>query len=139
MAGVLGIDSRDADRLGSLDARMKARDEVDGLIASWTADRDARQVAESLQKAGVEAVPVADLGDAFGDPQLIHRGHFVPLVHPLMGECYYERNGFRLSDADAGYVRTSPMLGEHNEMVLGEILGMSSGDIGRLREEGILE
>ena len=63
----------------------------------------------------------------------------MPLEHPLMGECFYERNGFRLSDAEAGYVRTSPLLGEHNEMVLGEILGMASGEMARLRDEGILE
>jgi benzylsuccinate CoA-transferase BbsF subunit len=139
LAGVLGIDARDVDRLGSLDARMKKCDEIDEIITSWTSERDAAEVAEMLQKVGVEAIPVADLGDAFNDSQLIHRSHFVPLSHPLMGECYYERNGFRLSDAHAGYVRTSPMLGEHNEMVLGEILGMPSGEIARLREEGILE
>ena len=56
-----------------------------------------------------------------------------------MGECQYERNGFRLSHADAGYDRTSPLLGEHNEMVLGELLGMSTAEMGRLREEGVLE
>ena len=84
-------------------------------------------------------MPVADLGDAFADPQLFTAGTSSALEHPLMGECYYERNGFRLSDADAGYERTSPLLGEHNEMVLGELLGMSSGEIGRLREEGVLE
>jgi crotonobetainyl-CoA:carnitine CoA-transferase CaiB-like acyl-CoA transferase len=139
LAGVLGIDARDVDRLASLASRMEERDEIDELIASWTAGRDSAEVAETLQKADVEAIPVSDLGDAFNDPQLIHRDHFVPLSHPLMGECFYERNGFRLSDADAGYVRTSPLLGEHNEMVLGEILGMASGEIGRLREEGILE
>jgi crotonobetainyl-CoA:carnitine CoA-transferase CaiB-like acyl-CoA transferase len=139
LAGVLGIDARDVDRLGSLDARIKQSDEIDEIITSWTSERDAAEVAEMLQKVGVEAIPVADLGDAFNDSQLIHRSHFVPLSHPLMGECFYERNGFRLSDEDAGYVRTSPLLGEHNEMVLGEILGMSSGEIGRLREEGILE
>ncbi len=87
----------------------------------------------------MEAVPVADLADAFEDPQLRHRGHFVALEHPLMGECFYERNGFRLSQADAGYDRTSPLLGEHNEMVLGELLGMSSAEMERLREEGVLE
>lgn len=139
LADALGIDARDADRFGSLDARMSALDEIDEMIASWTGGRDSADVASLLQSAGVEAVPVADFGDAFNDPQLIHREHFVPLEHPLMGECYYERNGFRLSDADAGYTRTSPLLGEHNEFVLGEILGMATGEIARLRDEGILE
>ena len=139
LAGVLGIDARDVGRLGSLDPRMKARAEIDEIISSWTSGRDAAEVAEMLQNVDVEAIPVADFGDAFNDPQLVNRGHFVPLYHPLMGECFYERNGFRLSDAEASYVRTSPLLGEHNEKVLGEILGMAPSEIGRLRDEGILE
>jgi crotonobetainyl-CoA:carnitine CoA-transferase CaiB-like acyl-CoA transferase len=56
-----------------------------------------------------------------------------------MGECGYERNGFRLSDAPAGYERSSPTLGEHNAFVLGEILGMSSAELERLTDEGVLE
>ncbi len=139
LAGVLGIDEREAGRLGSLASREQERDKIAGAIASWTSKRDASEVAETLQESGVEAVPVADLGDAFADPQLGHRGHYVALEHPLMGECYYERNGFRLSDADAGYDRTSPLLGEHNEMVLGELLGMSTAEIARLRDESVLE
>jgi benzylsuccinate CoA-transferase BbsF subunit len=56
-----------------------------------------------------------------------------------MGECGYERNGFRLSDAPAGYVRTSPTLGQHNDMVLGEILGLDEAERARLLDEGVLE
>jgi crotonobetainyl-CoA:carnitine CoA-transferase CaiB-like acyl-CoA transferase len=139
LAGVLGIDDRVTGRLGSLDSREAARDEIEEMINGWTSVQTATEVSERLQSAGIEAVPLSDLGDAFGDEQLIGRGHFVRLEHPLMGECYYERNGFRLSDAEAGYNRTSPMLGEHNEFVLGEILGISSNEINRLTEEGVLD
>jgi benzylsuccinate CoA-transferase BbsF subunit len=114
-------------------------DEVETLVENWTRSRDAAEVAEALQAVGIEAVPVADLGDAWADPQLAHRGHFVTLTHPCMGECGYERNGFRLSDAPAGYDRTSPTLGEHNEMVLGDILGLSEAERRRLADEGVLE
>jgi benzylsuccinate CoA-transferase BbsF subunit len=139
LADMLGIDGREASRLGSLEARAAEADRIEAMVSAWTRERDAVEVATVLQDAGIEAVPVADLGDAFADPQLIHRGHFVPVEHPLMGECFYERNGFRLSNARAGYDRTSPLLGEHNVMVLGEILGMPSTEISRLKEEGVLE
>ncbi len=139
LAGVLGIDEREAGLFGSHDEREKHEDVIEQTISRWTSQRDTGEIAEMLQALGVEAVPVADLADAFADPQLAHRGHFVALEHPLMGDCYYERNGFRLSNADAGYERTSPLLGEHNEMVLGELLGMSTAEMGRLREEGVLE
>ena len=139
LTDVLGVDEDSAKRLATVEARLSAVDEVETLVENWTRSRDAAEVAEALQAVGIEAVPVADLGDAWADPQLAHRGHFVTLTHPCMGECGYERNGFRLSDAPAGYDRTSPTLGEHNEMVLGDILGLSEAERRRLADEGVLE
>ncbi len=139
LAGAMGVDAGTAARLSTLAARREAVDEVESLVSAWTATRQATAVAEELQALGVEAVPVADLGDAAADPQLHHRGHFVTLEHPCMGECGYERNGFRLSDAPAGYERTSPTLGEHNDLVLGELLGIGEAERRRLAEDGVLE
>jgi crotonobetainyl-CoA:carnitine CoA-transferase CaiB-like acyl-CoA transferase len=139
LAGVMGVDSGTAGRFATEGARRDGVDEIEELVSTWTRSRDAAVVADALQAVGVEAVPVADLGDASADPQLIHRGHFVTLTHPCMGDCGYERNGFRLSDAPAGYDRTSPTLGEHNEMVLGEILGLDRAERTRLLDEGVLE
>ena len=139
LTDVIGIDEATSGRLSTLAARLAAVDEIEEMIAAWTAGRDALAAAETLQAAGIEAVPVADLGDAWADPQLAHRGHFVTLDHSCMGACGYERNGFRLSDAPAGYDRPSPLLGEHNEMVLGEILGLDATEQTRLLDEGVLE
>ncbi|MBV8304420.1 MAG: CoA transferase, partial [Acidimicrobiia bacterium] len=77
--------------------------------------------------------------DVFGDPQLAHRRHFVELSHPKMGPGAYEHNGFRLSDAPAGYARPSPVLGEHNEHVLGDILGLSAAEREALTADGVLD
>ncbi|HUY22792.1 MAG TPA: CoA transferase [Acidimicrobiales bacterium] len=139
LARAIGVDDAVAARLATLGARQASVDEVEGLVAAWTAPQRAEDVADTLQALGIEAVPVADLGDASADPQLHHRGHFVTLAHPCMGECGYERNGFRLSDATAGYERTSPTLGEHNEYVLGEILGLGAAERRRLADDGVLD
>ena len=108
-------------------------------MSAWTATRRPTTWPSTLQAAGIEAVPVADLGDASADPQLHHRHHFVTLDHPCMGECGYEHNGFRLSDAPAGFTRSSPTLGEHNEYVLGEVLGLDAAERRRLLDDGVLE
>ncbi len=139
LAEVMGIEAGLAGELGTAAARAARVDEVEELVAAWTAGRDSAAVADALQAAGVEAVPVADLGDAHDDPQLAHRGHIVTMEHPCMGECGYERNGFRLSDAVAGYTRPSPTLGQHNDMVLGEILGLDEDERARLVDAGALE
>jgi benzylsuccinate CoA-transferase BbsF subunit len=139
LADVMGLDLEMAKRFSTFAARHDGIDEVEALVSAWTATRRAEEVAEMAQAAGIEAVPVADFGDAWSDPQLRHRGHFVTLAHPCMGECGYERNGFRLSDAAAGYERTSPLLGEHNDYVLGEVLGLDEAERKRLAEDGVLE
>ncbi len=139
LARVIGVDEATTARLATLDARRAAVDEIEALVSAWTATRKRRRCGRDAAGGGSRVGPVADLGDASADAQLAHRGHFVTLTHPCMGACGYERNGFRLSDAPAGYERTSPTLGEHNEMVLGEILGLDGAERSRLTDAGVLE
>jgi crotonobetainyl-CoA:carnitine CoA-transferase CaiB-like acyl-CoA transferase len=112
---------------------------LDAVLAAGTADRRAIDVAEELQAAGVEAVPVQDYGDLHADPQLARRGHFVPLTHPYMGDGFYERNGFRLSDGAAGYDRAGPTLGQDQEWVLGELLGLAPSEQAALAADNVFE
>jgi crotonobetainyl-CoA:carnitine CoA-transferase CaiB-like acyl-CoA transferase len=122
------------------DGQLAALHEVTGgEVEAWAAERSALEAAEALQAAGVEAVPVQDFGDAYADPQLAARGHFVALEHPKLGDGRYERNGFRLSDAPSGYDRPSPLLGQDNDWVLGELLGLDPSEIERLAADGALD
>src|SRR5205085_7413176 len=107
-------------------------------IAGWTRARARSAVASQLQAAGIEAVPVHDFGDLHDDPQLAHRGHFVPLVHPFLGDGLYERNGFRAA-TPAGYDRPGPTLGQDNDLVLRDILGLTDGEIDALAAAGALD
>src|SRR4029079_32760 len=56
-----------------------------GDPAAFARERTRIEVAEALQGAGIEAVPVEDFGDVHSDPQVAHREHFVPLTHPFQG------------------------------------------------------
>jgi crotonobetainyl-CoA:carnitine CoA-transferase CaiB-like acyl-CoA transferase len=108
-------------------------------VEAWTRTRRRLDVAEQLQAAGIEAVPINDFGDLHDDPQLAHRGHFAPLTHPFLGPGLYERNGFRLAACPGGYDRAGPTLGQDNEWALGEILGMNPSEIDALRQTGAVE
>ncbi|MCU1426239.1 MAG: subunit of succinyl-CoA:benzylsuccinate CoA-transferase [Actinomycetia bacterium] len=125
--------------LATLAGREARVDEVEAMVAAWTAARSRADVANTLQADGIEAVPVADFGDLHDDPQLAHREHFVTNTHPFMGEGLYERNGFRLSGAPSGYDRAGPTLGQDNAWVLAELLGLSADDIAALEADGALE
>jgi crotonobetainyl-CoA:carnitine CoA-transferase CaiB-like acyl-CoA transferase len=108
-------------------------------IPAFTATRTPLEVAEAIQAVGVEAVPVQDFGDQHSDPQIAARGHFVPLTHPFMGPGLYERNGFRLSDAPGGYDRPGPTLGQDQDWVLGDLLGLDPDEQAALASEGVFE
>jgi benzylsuccinate CoA-transferase BbsF subunit len=108
-------------------------------VENWTRTRTRAEVAEQLQAAGIEAVPVNDFGDLHDDPQLAHRGHFEPHTHPIVGPGLYERNGFRLAACDSGYDRAGPTLGQDTDWALGEVLGLSADDIATLRADGAVE
>jgi crotonobetainyl-CoA:carnitine CoA-transferase CaiB-like acyl-CoA transferase len=136
LADVIGLDDAG---LATLDARLARIDEIEATVAAWTAPRTRADVADQLQGLGIEAVPVADFGDVHDDPQLASRDHFVHLTHPLMGPGLYEHNGFRIADAPGGYHRAGPTLGQDNEWVLGELLGVTPEEQARLHEAGALE
>ncbi len=112
-----------------------AGDDVD----AWTRTRTRAEVAEQLQAAGIEAVPVYDFGDLNDDPQLAHRGHFEAHTHPFLGDGLYERNGFRLSATTSGYDGPGPTLGQDNDWVLRDVLSLDDDAIDALRNTGAVE
>ncbi len=122
----------EAERLASIVGEDRER-------AEWFAGRSRIEAAETLQAAGIEAVPVQDFGDLHSDRQLEHRGHFVPLTHPFLGEGLYERNGFRLSDAPGGYSRSGPTLGQDQSWVLTEVLGLDAGTVDSLAADHVFD
>jgi len=119
-------------RFDRAEGRLAAEAEIDERIAAFTREHDGLELAERLQAAGVPAGPVQTFGDLLEDPQLAHRGHFVRLRHAHLGELEFERSGLRLSESPGGFAQPGPNLGEHNDEVLGDVLGLSREEIADL-------
>jgi len=125
-------------RFVTLEARQANEDELDRLISEWTTRHTSRQVMEKLQAAGVPAGMVQTIGDLFSCPQLLHRGQWPALEHRELASYEYEAPPFLLSETPAEIRRPSPCLGEHNDYVFGELLGMSPAELEQLKTEGVL-
>ena len=69
---------------------------------------------------------------------LEERDFFVDIDHPEMGRVRLARLPWRLNDNPRGNYEHAPLLGEHNDYVFGELLGMSGEEIARLKEEQII-
>ena len=92
-----------------------------------------------MQAAGVAAGLVETGEDMMeNDPQLKHRHFFRKLDHPEIGEHRIGGTSFLLSKAPYE-LRRAPVLGEHNEYALKEILGMSDDEVAELVIKGALE
>ena len=122
-----------------LDARLAQRELVEAAVEAATSTRDRDQLVEELRLAGIEATAVLDLADLNQDPQLQHRGHFVPMSHPIIEGQNYERLGFRLTDSPPSFTRPGPTLGRDNEEVYKGLLGMSDEEFKNFEASGAFE
>jgi crotonobetainyl-CoA:carnitine CoA-transferase CaiB-like acyl-CoA transferase len=121
-----------ADRAG----RAAAHDEIDAAIAGWTATRTKEELFHLLQGEGVVAGPVLDEADAASDPQLQARQFFHYLEHPSAGAHFHPGANFQLPVTPTRVWRAAPVLGQDNEYVYKQILGVTDEQYERLRAEG---
>ena len=128
-------DGRFATRAG----RAAHAAELDALVAAWTRELDADDLMERLQAAGVAAGRVADAADLCArDPQLAARGHFVDVPTPEGGTVRLDGPAFLLSDTPARVRGPGPLLGEHTDEVLHDVLGLDANEIAALRADGVV-
>jgi len=119
-------------------SRLKNQEELDRLVEGWTMNHTHYEVTDILQKAGVAAIPSFSNEELFSDPHFKERGLAVEVQHPEMGKQVVLGPPWRLSETPAGVTGSAPLIGEHNEYVFGELLGMSTKEIKKLTDEGII-
>ena len=73
------------------------------------------------------------------DPQLAHRGHWVTLRHPEMGDAIYNAAPYRFRRMSGAPRTAAPLLGQHTEVVLTGLLGMSRDEVQALADSGALK
>jgi benzylsuccinate CoA-transferase BbsF subunit len=118
--------------------RYKNQQELDGLISQWTKDKDYYAVTKILQEAGVASAPSLSSEGLFHDPHLKERGIYSQLNHPFMGKDWVIAPPWHLSETPAKITRHSPLLGEHNQEIFIQELGMSDEDVKKLEAEEVI-
>ncbi|WP_243055760.1 CaiB/BaiF CoA-transferase family protein [Pseudomonas sp. BP01] len=118
--------------------RVANRAELIPLIRQATVFKTTAEWVAQLEAAGVPCGPINDLAQMFQDPQVMARGLAVNIPHPLAGSVPQVASPIRLSETPVEYRRAPPLLGEHTEAVLGEVLGLEASEVQRLREAGVL-
>ncbi len=125
-------------RFLTLSGRLENQDEIDKHIEEWTELHDHYDVMFILQKEGVPSGPVIDNRDAFHDAQLISRGFFEVVHHREAGTHMHPGMLWKMDKTPCRIHHPAPCLGEHNDYVFKEVLGMSDDEIAELEKDNII-
>ena len=126
-------------RFGTMAGRKAHEAELDREIGAWTAGLNQYDVMKRLQAEGVPAGVVQKASDLWDDPQLKEQGYFTWLQHNECGPMPYDRVQFSLSRTPGRLAWAAPTVGQHNEHVLREMIGLSEDDVGELIASEVLE
>ena len=119
-------------RFTSAQTRWSHRRELDAMISAWTRRRSRDEVTRALQGAGVAAFSSYTARDIAEDAHLGARGAIQTLVSPEGETRKVVGPPWRFAQTPAKLERWTPKLGEHNQYVFGELLGLGSGEIAEL-------
>ena len=119
--------------------RLARQEMLEADIARWSAERTQDEVEALCIGARIPCHRLSRSADLFNDPQLIHRGHFVTVDHPVLGPIPLESSRMRFGRTPAATARPGPTLGQDTERILREILGLHDDDLVELFASGALE
>ncbi len=126
------------ERFKDLLSRWENQEALDEIITSWTSDRTDYEVMEILQKVGVAAMPVLSASEIFSDPHLQERRFAQEVEHPQIGKRLVFGPPWKIS-ADSSYTLTrGPLVGEHNDYVYCDLLGLTREEVSRLVDEKVI-
>ena len=129
------------ERFASSLFRIEHQDELDDIIAAWTSTQGQYQVMEKLQGVGVPAGPVLNARGLLADSHFRARDFVETVDHSPatgLGHREYMGRGWKLSRDNNATCGPAPLLGEHNEYVLHDVLGLSKSEIESLKKEDVI-
>ena len=118
--------------------RVQNRAALVPLLEQMVKRRTKGEWIASLEAVGVPCGPINDIGEVFANPQVIARGIAIDVPHPSAGKVTLVRSPMKLSGTPVSTGKPPPLLGQHTDEVLREVLGRSDDDIAALRAKGVL-
>ena len=132
----LATDERFADHV----ARGRNQDELDKIIGAWAGSREPGDIIATLSEAGVIAGPINTVAEVVEDPQLQARGMIADHWDERIGRNVKGPGVIPVLTETPGTIRRagSAHPGQHNDEIIGALLGHTEAELHQLRAEGVL-
>ncbi len=139
LAEVMGMPQLANDeRFANALARLQNQDALDATMAGWTAQQTKFEVMGKLQQAHIASGAVLNSADIYSDPHAKVRDFFDMIDQPEIGVRSLPGRLWKLGETEVPKRTHAPMLGEHNDYVLKEIVGLTAAEILELEREQII-
>lgn len=107
-------------------------------IEEWTSQYTTKEVCDILDAANVPVGPILGIDELVEDPHLKSRGMLVEIDHPILGNVVYPGNPLKFSESNNLKFESAPLLGEHGEEILSDLLGKNEEEIERLKDKNVI-
>ncbi len=118
--------------------RVENRAELTRLLQGVFAMKTTKEWVALLEAAGVPNGPINNVAQVFEEPQVKARGIRLKLDHPVAGKLDSVASPMRFSGTPLTFERAPPLLGQHTEEILRELLGKSDAELAKLRADGVV-
>ena len=119
-------------------SRWKNQKDLDNIINSWTINYTDYEVTEMLQNKNVASMPVLSAPQIFSDAHLSYRRFIDKVDHPEIGERLIFGPPWSINNRADYTPKCAPLLGEHNDYVMLNILGLTTDEVSELKNKNIL-
>jgi|Deesub1362A_J573_1020465.scaffolds.fasta_scaffold00735_5 crotonobetainyl-CoA:carnitine CoA-transferase CaiB-like acyl-CoA transferase len=127
-----------ASRFKAFEERKKHEEYIEEIISKWTVKFNPKEIEALLQENGIEGVAVEDMKDLFEDPQL-SLYMWENFKHPVIEDYVVQKIGFELSEETTKLKRPGHLLGEHNEFVWTELVGLAKEEFEQYKNIGVFD
>jgi formyl-CoA transferase len=128
----------DDPRYASNPKRVENRKELVSILQKIFLQKDSGEWIKLLTEAEIPSGPINTIDRVFADPQVLSREMLVGMEHPAIGPIKLVGSPMKLSETPVQYRIPPPLLGEHTEEILRDVLGYDKAKIARLKEEKVI-
>jgi formyl-CoA transferase len=119
--------------------RVAKHYEVKPLVERWSKQVKTKDILQQLEKVGIPCAPIYSIDQVVNDPHIgVAREMFVEIEHPKAGKTKLTGCHIKMSATNPSVRTPSPLLGQHNEEILTTVVGLTAGEVQRLKNEKVI-